>query len=841
MGSRTSLIILREIFPQIDERIIKAVTLEHGNDIDSALEFILNEVVPKQNSQIVTEKFDKNCVNIDPLPTETDTRIDLEQQPRDDGTSELFDEIILPGKNPIEFAGAFAGSSSSVNLLAEEKAYNEVKMRDLEQFYGEICNGESSLSGEYDISHSRGEIENMGSSFQVTGMQFSKKNSGDIEDSGVGEFCFKEETDEINSKGIRPGLSLLTGMDLSKNNSDFSKKNSGDIEDSNSCNLSFKEETNEINSKGLSSGLSLSLITGTQFSKRNLVDAADSSSGNTSFNEETNEMNLKGIRSRLNLITGMHFSNKNSSDIEDSSCGNFSFKEETDEISSKGVRAGFSLICDSETSTGQLACRSIANAANPEGENQSMQETLVGGISFLPAYNETINCLDAKSIIPVSDCDCLEKEFMDNFHISQSVGDNIDYLSVCNKENSIYMELDARDSYSSAQSSVLSSNSSSCQMVDTDSVEGVVSEARKNKEALMEGMESIRSLWTKMQLEEAAARRAKEEAAKGGMEVFAKVEELRKTLARAKETNDMHSGEVYGERAILATEARELRSRIAQLTAEKDSALCMIDEMCRVLQARYSAARKEREAALEEKMKKEETARRALALEELMMAKVAQDSRGLELEAETNTKLREFLINQGDCVDALQGELSVLYQDVKVLKEQIDSGNASGFLNIRLAASPRFEDVNRHYKSLDKLGDSTNFDVSIASEHQLDCKSFGGNDDINVSGFGMLYSSHELRDTQIESNGVCDSIEDMKTLTPVASCGQLSNSAPNTVILSTDRLLHHLAVGGEKSTDEEDMVCNHRSLENSRYSGDTRKEQSFEQLSDEDGWQMLDT
>ncbi|GLJ07671.1 hypothetical protein SUGI_0072200 [Cryptomeria japonica] len=800
MGSRTSLIILREIFPQIDERIIKAVTLEHGNDIDSALEFILNEVVPKQNSQIVTEKFDKNCVNIDPLPTETDTRIDLEQQPRDDGTSELFDEIILPGKNPIEFAGAFAGSSSSVNLLAEEKAYNEVKMRDLEQFYGEICNGESSLSGEYDISHSRGEIENMGSSFQVTGMQFSKKNSGDIEDSGVGEFCFKEETDEINSKGIRPGLSLLTGMDLSKNNSDFSKKNSGDIEDSNSCNLSFKEETNEINSKGLSSGLSLSLITGTQFSKRNLVDAADSSSGNTSFNEETNEMNLKGIRSRLNLITGMHFSNKNSSDIEDSSCGNFSFKEETDEISSKGVRAGFSLICDSETSTGQLACRSIANAANPEGENQSMQETLVGGISFLPAYNETINCLDAKSIIPVSDCDCLEKEFMDNFHISQSVGDNIDYLSVCNKENSIYMELDARDSYSSAQSSVLSSNSSSCQMVDTDSVEGVVSEARKNKEALMEGMESIRSLWTKMQLEEAAARRAKEEAAKGGMEVFAKVEELRKTLARAKETNDMHSGEVYGERAILATEARELRSRIAQLTAEKDSALCMIDEMCRVLQARYSAARKEREAALEEKMKKEETARRALALEELMMAKVAQDSRGLELEAETNTKLREFLINQGDCVDALQGELSVLYQDVKVLKEQIDSGNASGFLNIRLAASPRFEDVNRHYKSLDKLGDSTNFDVSIASEHQLDCKSFGGNDDINVSGFGMLYSSHELRDTQIESN-----------------------------------------VGGEKSTDEEDMVCNHRSLENSRYSGDTRKEQSFEQLSDEDGWQMLDT
>lgn len=790
MGSRASLIssTLHEIFPQIDERIIRAVTLEHGDDIDAALEFILNEVVPKQDSQIVTEKLGKKGVNIDSLPTETDMSVDLEQQFFDDDNPEFLDEIILPGNKSIESDGFLAGSTSSVNMLTEAKAYNEVKLRDLEQFYKETCNGESSLSGKNNIINSRGEIENMGSSFLETGMHLNKKKSLDIENSSAVEFCFKEDTDEVNSTWVSSRLSLITGLHVSKNKAD-------NIEDFNSDNFSFKEITDEVDSKKMSSGLSLDLIIGTDFSKNN------------------------------------------SGDIEDSDSCNLSFKEETNEISTKELGSGLSLSL--KTSTGQLGHRGIADAASPEGENQSMQETLVGGISFLPAYNETINCLDAKPVGPVIDCDCLEKELMDNFHISQSVGDNNDYLSVYNKENSIYTELDARDSFSSAQSSVLSCNSISCQMVDTDTVESVVSEARKNKEVLMEGMDSIRSLWTKIHLEEAAARHAKEEAAKGGIEVFAKVEELRKTLARAKETNDMHSGEVYGERAMLATEARELRSRIAQLTAEKDSALSMIAEMCAVLHARYSAARKEREAALEEKMKKEEMARKALALEELMMAKVAQDSRDLELEAETNTKLREFLINQGNCVDALQGELSVLYQDVKVLKEQIGDGIASGFLNIRLAASPRLEDVNRQCKSL-VLGDSTNYDVSIASEHQSDCKSFGGNDDINVSGFSMLYSSPESRGTQIGSNGVCDTIENMKTLTPVASCGQLSNSAPNTVFLSTDRLMHHFAIGGERSTDEQDMACHNRSLENSHFSGDTSKEHLLDQLSDEDGWQVLD-
>lgn len=40
-----------------------------------------------------------------------------------------------------------------------------------------------------------------------------------------------------------------------------------------------------------------------------------------------------------------------------------------------------------------------------------------------------------------------------------------------------------------------------------------------------------------------------------------------------------HAGEVYGERAILSTEARELQSRLLNLSEERDKSLMMLDEV----------------------------------------------------------------------------------------------------------------------------------------------------------------------------------------------------------------------------------------------------------------------
>jgi hypothetical protein len=143
-------------------------------------------------------------------------------------------------------------------------------------------------------------------------------------------------------------------------------------------------------------------------------------------------------------------------------------------------------------------------------------------------------------------------------------------------------------------------------------------------------------------------------------------------LQHAKEANNMHAGEVFGEKSILATEVRELQSRLLSLSDERDKSLAILDEMRQIIEERLDAAEKERKAAEKEKMEKEESARMALAEQELIMEKVVEESKILKQEAEANSTLREFLMDRGHVVDALQGEISVICQDVKLLKEKFD-------------------------------------------------------------------------------------------------------------------------------------------------------------------------
>lgn len=56
---------------------------------------------------------------------------------------------------------------------------------------------------------------------------------------------------------------------------------------------------------------------------------------------------------------------------------------------------------------------------------------------------------------------------------------------------------------------------------------------------LFQTMQSIMNLMKEVELQEAAAEQAKEEAARGGMDILVKVEELKQMLPHAKEANDM--------------------------------------------------------------------------------------------------------------------------------------------------------------------------------------------------------------------------------------------------------------------------------------------------------------
>ncbi|KAL2652080.1 hypothetical protein R1flu_020208 [Riccia fluitans] len=228
-------------------------------------------------------------------------------------------------------------------------------------------------------------------------------------------------------------------------------------------------------------------------------------------------------------------------------------------------------------------------------------------------------------------------------------------------------------------------SSTSVQMASMETLLEAVEQAQADKDVLISSIEELRALRQKTDEEEYAARVARDEAQKGGQDVMAQVAEMRQMLSLAREANQVRAAEVHGEKAVLATEARELQSRLVQLKTDKERALSVLNEIKASLKARINKACQEREFAMAEKGAKEALARECLIQEEASMAKVALESRELQAESETCNLLREFLIERGNIVDALQGEVAVLCEDAEELKEEIERMSlscSSGFVHM---------------------------------------------------------------------------------------------------------------------------------------------------------------
>ncbi|KAI3948235.1 hypothetical protein MKX01_014834 [Papaver californicum] len=214
--------------------------------------------------------------------------------------------------------------------------------------------------------------------------------------------------------------------------------------------------------------------------------------------------------------------------------------------------------------------------------------------------------------------------------------------------------------------------SKSCQTCSIDLLENAIEDAKNNKKTLFAAMETVINMMKEAELQEEKAELSKKEAPLGGLDTLDRVEDLRQMLQRAREANDMHAGEVYGEKSILATEMRELQSRLINLSDERDESLSILDEMNQTLEKRLAAAEEMRIAAEKEKQERENSARELLAEQELIMEKVVQESKTLQKEADEISKLRDFLMDRGRVVDILQGEIAVICKDVKLLKEKFD-------------------------------------------------------------------------------------------------------------------------------------------------------------------------
>ncbi|KAM1007686.1 hypothetical protein ACFX2A_004310 [Malus domestica] len=96
---------------------------------------------------------------------------------------------------------------------------------------------------------------------------------------------------------------------------------------------------------------------------------------------------------------------------------------------------------------------------------------------------------------------------------------------------------------------------------------------------LFSAMELVISMMREVEVQEKAVDIVQEEASRGGLDIMVKVEELKQMLAHAKDANVMHAGKVFGEKAILATEVRELQSRLLNLSDERDKSLAILNEV----------------------------------------------------------------------------------------------------------------------------------------------------------------------------------------------------------------------------------------------------------------------
>lgn len=210
--------------------------------------------------------------------------------------------------------------------------------------------------------------------------------------------------------------------------------------------------------------------------------------------------------------------------------------------------------------------------------------------------------------------------------------------------------------------------------INTEDLDKFVNEAKSCKENVRKDMEDIYLLRQKAEQEELAAQHAKTEAASSGLEIFLKVEDMRQKMSRERAEYEMRAAEVYGEKSVLSMEARELKSRLLETKAEQAKALSLLDSIRCSLSARLEKASQEKQYAIDETKMKVKKAEKLLASEQASAQKLAEKFKVLETEAETCKKLREFLIERGNIVDSLQGEMAVLCEDVLTFKEQVDEG-----------------------------------------------------------------------------------------------------------------------------------------------------------------------
>ncbi|XP_042379806.1 uncharacterized protein LOC121972187 isoform X4 [Zingiber officinale] len=601
MGFKAVFASLQDIFPQIDLRILKAVALEHPNDIDAAAESILVEILPS-----IATSYESSFALQDANEV---VRVSTSDGKAEKGKQTVFYEHQdeeqtsnhLSGKEPVVWENAISShGSTSASANTGSPCIVETDARD----------PQVSLA-----SYSK-ELEHPASDINV----FKELNTNSNSERNV-----KVNGLDLNHSGVLPSNQLFEPFMDALN--DISQEDSDPLA---SFNLAQEDE----------SPLEQPII----------------------------QPSIENSHTEAN---GMHDNNQTSYDQDSSASASFSYDQHPQLKS-----LDFDL---NSMSKDKIMCDGSYSLNGSLEQSFQIEPPNAQNLSELELDDAVLDCITSGGGVKVCEVDNSKGYVVSKFATITSAFENTH--SKCSEKDTtefISYENGLQPNDDSLPTTLITRSG---HFIDIEFLEGMLSDAKGEKllqESLSSAVELASNLMRDVELLEDRSKHAKEVASNAGQDILSKAEELKVMVVPAKEENDKLAGVIYGEKAILATEAQELQSRLLNLSNERNKSLSVIEEIRETLEIRIAAMKEEIAAAEREKLEKEAAARRVLNEQEAIMASIVEESKKLQEETEKNSKLREFLMDRGRIVDALQGEIAIICEDVMLLKQRVDSGLPSG-------------------------------------------------------------------------------------------------------------------------------------------------------------------
>ncbi|XP_022030377.1 uncharacterized protein LOC110931284 [Helianthus annuus] len=212
--------------------------------------------------------------------------------------------------------------------------------------------------------------------------------------------------------------------------------------------------------------------------------------------------------------------------------------------------------------------------------------------------------------------------------------------------------------------------SGSDQMCSTELLGTSIQDVRNKKKALTLTIQSVWRLMQQVECEEKAAEKAKDEA-----DFLLKMDALNQELLEAEETKNMLLRKVHGEKDGLAITMESLYRRVGHKLDVGDKSLDDLNEMRNALQTCLTTAISNKEYANKKKQEKEA----ALVCKEIHIKKAVDEINRIKQEALENSKMQELLNHHDHVTSVLNGEISDLYESVKMLKLSRDFWSVENF------------------------------------------------------------------------------------------------------------------------------------------------------------------